>query len=71
MSERLKIRMTLAGILVLLGSLIGGSAATSKADSPTPLYGRCHARGCSCFAFSGTRYTCNRGGCAHHYDLHY
>jgi hypothetical protein len=30
--------------------------------------GRC--RNCSCPGFQGVGYTCTRGGCGHHYDLH-
>jgi hypothetical protein len=33
-------------------------------------YGKCTQ--CSCPGFSGTSgYTCNRGGCGHHYDVHW
>ncbi len=32
-------------------------------------YGKCTA--CSCPGFSGSGYTCNRGGCKHHYDQHW
>jgi hypothetical protein len=31
-------------------------------------YGKCSA--CSCPGFSGSGYTCTRGGCGHHYDQH-
>jgi len=32
-------------------------------------YGRCSK--CSCPGFSGSGYTCQRGGCGHHYDSHW
>jgi hypothetical protein len=39
-------------------------------DSPTEQgYGRCSQ--CSCPGFTGSGYTCTRGGCGHHYDSHW
>jgi len=32
-------------------------------------YGRCSK--CSCPGFTGSGYTCSRGGCSHHYDVHW
>lgn len=69
----------LGGFAALVG-LLSTSAALllPAADSPRAIkpdtaygYGRCHAYKCSCFGFQGTGYTCTRGGCGHHYDLHY
>jgi hypothetical protein len=36
---------------------------------PTAGYGKCSS--CSCPGFSGSGYTCTRGGCGHHYDSHW
>jgi len=32
-------------------------------------YGRCTQ--CSCPGFTGSGYTCGRGGCGHHYNSHW
>ncbi len=34
-----------------------------------PGYGKC--ADCSCPGFTGSGYTCTRGGCGHHYDRHW
>ncbi len=38
-------------------------------SSPPAGYGNCTA--CPCPGFTGSTYTCDRGGCGHHYDSHW
>jgi hypothetical protein len=47
-----------------------GALSADAGDGPTPgKYGKCSR--CSCPGFFGSGYTCGRGGCGHHYDLHW
>ena len=74
--ERLSMRsrLSLLAVSMVFGVLlpvIGTAATHPKPTQPVYGYGRCHQYKCSCFGFQGSGYTCTRGGCGHHYDLHY
>ena len=56
---------------VLLSPALAKLAASLPADGTERGFGKCHASRCSCFRFTGSGFTCTRGGCGHHYDLHY
>jgi hypothetical protein len=65
-----------AGATVTAGAVLPRSGARARAVLSTDAghaspgkYGKCSR--CSCPGFSGSGYTCSRGGCGHHYDLHW
>lgn len=58
-------------LVLVFGAMLTAFGAAALAAKPLPGYGRCHAHRCSCFGYQGSGYTCTRGGCSHHYDLHY
>ena len=67
--------MVLAKWLIAIGMLTGAALAPPDAregardgKDPAMDYGACSR--CSCPGFQGSGYTCLRGGCGHHYDLH-
>lgn len=41
----------------------------AETDEVRDGYGRCSS--CSCPSYSGSGYTCSRGGCGHHYNVHW
>jgi hypothetical protein len=75
----LKLSVVVGALLFVVGARPGGSGlqhsvdahhASSEAKDEVKLgYGKCSR--CSCPSFSGSGYTCHRGGCGHHYDLHW
>lgn len=66
MSRRIRRRLA----LLLALTLVMGLGAIGWASVPRPQgYGECSR--CSCPGYQGSAYTCQRGGCGHHYDDHY
>ena len=61
-TRRKALRYVLAGVISLLVPLTRSQKAEAR-------YGRCTK--CSCPGFTGSGYTCSRGGCGHHYDVHW
>lgn len=68
----------LAMIAVVTGALLfalpGGQDANNAqaaSDTAHETAGPGECSRCSCPGFSGSGYTCYRGGCNHHYDDHY
>ncbi len=53
---------------ITLGEIAAAHPAVSD-SSPLAGYGNCTA--CPCPGFTGSTYTCDRGGCGHHYDSHW
>ena len=57
----------------MAGLYMQGSCSNRRSDyRSTPIrlgYGQCSS--CSCPGFSGSGYTCSRGGCGHHYNTHW
>jgi hypothetical protein len=61
-TRRQGLKYALFGLFGLLGLATSPKKAEAK-------YGRCSK--CSCPGFTGSGYTCSRGGCGHHYDMHW
>lgn len=73
-----RLLFALAVIAVVAGAVLfavpegqhaNNARAASQGAQETAGYGECSR--CSCPGFSGSGYTCYRGGCGHHYDEHY
>jgi hypothetical protein len=67
MTRCFTVRLALLAMFGLLSLVV----ATSAAGGFKPTYGPGRCSKCSCPGFTGSGYTCTRGGCRHHYDSHY
>ena len=52
-----------------LGAQLAMRIDFGSEDAPRAGYGSC--TWCSCPGFSGSGWTCGRGGCGHHYSTHW